>query len=311
MTRISSTAYQRRIGLAIALREGVAIALEARTRLRARMDRRERLHEAVDPGANNFADRLFQDFPVRIGRRAVAPADDEVHAHQRAFGKERIERADMTLVDVGQIVADRLAGVAAVKIPRHEDEHRHEAIEAVAPWQHAHARSLVELQDRQAEAIERVLVDLKQLVTRIGLQHIDQGLAGMSVGIEARAPHHGVDLAAQIRDGAGRARIGGRGEQADDADLAGEAAVAVEPLDPDIVHVDTPVYARAHSGFGDEQKPRLVEELANLRRHGHQLMAAPHHPHLALAQQAEAGLELRLERVFGGVEQVVPDGPGT
>src|SRR5207302_1471482 len=88
---------QRRIGLAIALREGVAIALEERTRLRARMDRRERLREAFDPGANNFRDRLFQGFPVRIGRRAVAPADDEVHAHQRAFGKERIERADMTL----------------------------------------------------------------------------------------------------------------------------------------------------------------------------------------------------------------------
>jgi hypothetical protein len=48
--------------------------------------------------------------------------------------------------------------------------------------------------------IERVLVELEQLVARIGLQHVDQGLAGMPLRVEAGALEHGVDLAAQIGD---------------------------------------------------------------------------------------------------------------
>jgi hypothetical protein len=213
----------------------------------------------------------------------------------------------MALVDIRQVVPDRLAGVAVVTIPRHEHEYRDEAVEAVAARQHPHARPLVELQDRQGEMIERVLVDLEQLVARIILQHVDQRLAGMPVGIEARTLDHGVDLAAQIRDGPRRVRIGGRGEQADDANLAGETAIGLKALEPDIVHVDAPVHARAHRGFGGEQKLRLVEEFANLRRHRHQLVAAPQHAHLALAQQAEPGLELGLELVLLGVEFVVAD----
>ena len=103
-------------------------------------------------------------------------------------GKERIERARRGLEGVGQIVADLRAHVAVVALARHVDEHRHEAVEAVAPRQHAHARPLVELQDRQRELVERVLVDLEQLVARIVLQHVDQRLAGMAVRIEAGAP---------------------------------------------------------------------------------------------------------------------------
>ena len=104
----------------------------------------------------------------------------------------------MTLIDLGEIVADRLAHAAVIAVARHIDEHRDEAIEAVAPREHAHARPLVELQDRQGEVVEHVLVDLEQLVARIGLQHVDQRLAGMSVRNEAGAFHDGRDLAAQI-----------------------------------------------------------------------------------------------------------------
>jgi hypothetical protein len=51
--------------------------------------------------------------------------------------------------------------------------------------------------------IERVLVDLEQLVARIGLQHVDQRLAGMRLRIEAGARQHGIDLAAQERESNG------------------------------------------------------------------------------------------------------------
>jgi hypothetical protein len=67
------------------------------------------------------------------------------------------------------------------------------------------------------------------------------------------------------------------------------------------------MHARAHGRFGGEQQLRLVQELADLRCHGHQLIAAPQHPHVAIAQQAEPGLELGLEHVLGGVEQIMAD----
>ena len=155
------------------------------------------------------------------------------------------------------------------------------------------------------ELEERVLVDLEQLVARIGLQHVDQRLAGMAVGIEAGAREHGVDLAAQIRDGAGRARIGGRGEQADDAELADQPAVRVEALDADVVHVDAPVHARAHGRLGDDQQRRLLQERADLRRDHQRLVPALQHPHVAGAQDAEPGVEHRIERVLAGGEGVV------
>ena len=214
----------RRIGLAIAVRrmrrDSARTARApwparrpARARRRARRSRCARSRRPPAPGSRGRDS----------ARRPSGAADDEMDAHQRSFRKERIEGADAAVVGLGEIVADRLAHVAVVAVARHVDEDRDEAVEAVAARQHAHARPLVELQDRQREVIQRVLVDLEQLVARIGLQHVDQRLAGMAVRIEAGARQHGVDLAAQIRDRAGRARIGGRGEQADDAELADRA----------------------------------------------------------------------------------------
>ena len=81
--------------------------------------------------------------------------------------------------------------------------------------------------------------------------------------------------------------------------------VGVELLDADIVHVGAPVHARAHRRLGDDQKLRLLEEFADFRRHRDKLVAAPQHLHVAVAQQAEPGLELRLERVLVGGEDVV------
>jgi len=70
--------------------------------------------------------------------------------------------------------------------PAHEDETPREEIEAVAPRHTRTPRPLVELLIVRA-AIERILVDLEQLVARVILQHIHQGLAGMPIRIEG--PH--------------------------------------------------------------------------------------------------------------------------
>ncbi len=220
-----------------------------------------------------------------------------MHAHQQAFGKERIEGAHAALVGGGEIIADRRADAAVEAIARHIDENRDEAVEAVAPRQHAHARPFVELQDGEREFVERVLVDLKQLVARIGLQHIHQRLAGMAVLIEPGAADDLIDLAPQIRDRAGRARIGGRGKQTAEAAFADQLAVGIEAFHTDVIHVHTPVHARAQAGLGDDQQARLLEEFTDLRRDGEELVAAAKEPHILRAQKPEPGLEVRLQLV--------------
>ena len=218
-----------------------------------------------------------------------------------------MEGADAALVGVGEIIADQLAVAAAVAVARHVDQNRDEAIEAVAPRQHAHARPLVELQHGEREVMQRVLVDLEQLVTRIVLQHVDQRLAGMAVEIEAGAVHHRFDLAAQIRDRAGRARIGGGGEQADDAELADQLAVGVEALHPHVIHVAAAMHARADRGFGDDQQCRLVEQRADLRRDLERRVPSLHRRHAARPHDAEPAREDGLQRVPAGAELVIAD----
>ena len=114
----------------------------------------------------------------------------------------------------------------------------------------------------------------------------------MAVGIEARTRQQRIHLAAQIRDGAGRARVGGRGEQADDAEFAGQIAVRVEALDADVIEIDAPVHARTHIGLRDDEGFRLIQKLPDFRRHHDGLSAAPQNLHVAAAQQTKAGFVL-------------------
>ena len=69
-------------------------------------------------------------------------------------------------------------------------------------------------------------------------------------------------------------------------------------LDADVVEIDAAVHARALCRLGHDDELRLVEELADFRRGGDELIAAEQEPHFRRAQQAEAGVEPRLERVL-------------
>src|SRR5262249_57948328 len=158
---------------------------------------------------------------------------------------------------------------------------------------------LVEIKDLEHKLKQQLLVDLKQFVARVALEHIDQRLAGMAVGIKARALHHRVDLAAQVRNGAGRARVDGRREQADDAELSYKAAFSVEALDADVIHDDAAVDARAHVGLGDDERLRLFEKLHDLRGDGDKLVPTPQYFHFARAQDAEPGFVFRLDLTLG------------
>ena len=265
----------------------------------------ERFVQAVDPAAHDGLDRAVERGAIGIRRFALGAADDEVHAHQRAFGEERIEGAHLAVERGGEIIADQRPDPSVVALARNVDEDRDETVETVAPRQHAHARTLVELQDGQREVIEQVFVDLKQLVARIGLQHVDQRLAGMARRIEAGAADDVVGLAPQIGNGAHRPRIGGRGEQPADAVFADQLAMPVEALDADIVHVDAAMHRRAQGRLGDDKEPGLLHERANFRRDDERLVPAQQRPHLARAQQPKPGLEHRFEHIGIAGEDVI------
>ena len=263
------------------------------------VDAPQLLAERVDPGAHDRLDRLLQARAIGIRRVARRSDDDEMDADERAFREKRVERAHPALVDAGKIIADSLAHVAVVALARDVDEDGNEAFEAVAPRQDAHARPFVELQHRHREMVERILVDLEKLVARIILQHIHQRLSGMSLGIKAGTLEDRIDLAAQIGNGPGGARVGRGGEEADDAELANKLADGVEALHANIVHVDVTVNARTPRGLGDDEQRRLVQQRTDLGRDHERLVPALHHPHVAGSQNAEPGFEHGLEGISG------------
>ena len=86
------------------------------------------------------------------------------------------------------------------------------AVKAITTRQYTHARALVQLQDRQRELVERILIDLKQFVARIGLEHVHERSARMALERESRARQDRLRLSAQIRDALGGVRIHVRGE---------------------------------------------------------------------------------------------------
>ncbi len=57
--------------------------------------------------------------------------------------------------------------------------------------------------------------------------------------------------------------------------------------------------ARPRRRLGDDQRRRRSEEFPQLRRDGDVVVAAPQHLDIAIAQQAEAGVVIRLQRIVG------------
>ena len=205
----------------------------------------------------------------------------------------------------GEVAADRRPQPIVGPLARDEHQHRHEPVEPVAPRQHPHARPFVELQHRRREREQRVLVDLEQFVARIGVENIRQRLAGMAVRQQAGARLDRRDLVAQIRDRPRRARISRRGEQADDAQFAGELTLRIETFEADVIEMHAAVHARARIRLGDDQKLRLLEERHDLRRDFQLLVATAQHIHALVAQNAKPGAGNALQPVAIAGERIV------
>ena len=173
---------------------------------------------------------------------------------------------------VGQISSDRRSDLAAIAVTGNVNQQRDIAIEAIPPRQHTQARSLVEMQDLQRKMIQRILIDLKQFVARISLEHIDQRLAGMAGRIETSAVDDALNFAPQIRNAVRGLGIGSRGEQTAEAMFADEFPGAIEALHPDIVEMHAPMHARTRARLGHDQERRFLQNRADLRGHSQRLV---------------------------------------
>src|SRR5262249_15576778 len=140
---------------------------------------------------------------------------------------------DLQPVGRGEPVArkvDQARGEAAIRVAAHEQPQ----LPAAGQAQHAYHR-----------AVEVVGGNLEQLVARVGLQDLHQGLAGVAARRQPGPVDHLGDLASDHWQVPYARPVGGRGEQAEEAALPHHIAVGVEELDADVVQVRRAVHGGA------------------------------------------------------------------
>ena len=132
--------------------------------------------------------------------------------------------------------------------------------------------------------VERVFLDLEQLVARIGFEDRQQRLAVVAVRVEAGAPQDALDPSAQQRHVFHQGVIGARREQADQTPLAGHPAIGVVGLRDHAIHRADAMDQRRAVGLDDQDVVRAAREA------GHRLAAAQarlEQPHLVAPQDAQ------------------------
>jgi hypothetical protein len=189
---------------------------------------------------------------------------DEVHAGGRRLTHPHGEldglAVEALLEDVGEALPD--GGVVAVA--RQEDQHADVAAVGVAAYEDAELAASARLHDAGRHRGELVDRRVEQLVARVGLERVDQGLAGVAVGVQADPVEHVLGLLAQQRDPPHRLGVGRAGEQAEEAALADDLARGVEHLDADVVEIRGAVHGGPGVGLGQDQQGGLARHLGDL-----------------------------------------------
>jgi hypothetical protein len=130
-------------------------------------------------------------------------------------------------------------------LARHEYQARYEAVERVAPHEQTRALPLLQPQDAKRDVVQRLAVDLEQLVARILFEDRHQRLGQMPLGQEARPPDHAGNLAPHQRDVLGRHHVDVGRVQPEKTPLTTHTPLGVEQLDADIVEIAGPVHGGA------------------------------------------------------------------
>src|SRR5262249_5626196 len=144
------------------------------------------------------------------------------------------------------------------------DQTRVEPVERVAPRKQADRAPLVEIDDSANDSDEVFNVRLEQLIARVGLEHVEYGLAVVSGRVESEILDDSRDFPAQHGNVTGTAVVGARRPQPEKAVLADDAALRVESLETDVVEILAPVHGCGRVGFGDDEHFAIARTRAHL-----------------------------------------------
>ncbi len=194
---------------------------------------------------------------------ALGQVDDEVHPGGRGLVDADRELDRLAVQLVLEDPLEPLADAGVVAVAGQVDQDRDVAAVGVAADEHPHRPPLAGAHRGLGHRRELVDGRVQQLVARVGLEGVHQGLAGVAARVEAAALEDLLRLLADQRDPHQALGVGRAGEQAEEAALAVDLAVLVEGLHADVVEVRRAVHGRAGVGLGQHQQGLL----ARLRLH--------------------------------------------
>ncbi len=223
--------------------------------------------EVVAPRTRGIGEPALELGDVDVGNvHALGRVDHEVDPRRRRLAHPHREldglAAEAGLEDLGESLAD--AGVVAVA--GQEDQDADIAPVGVATYEDAQLPSPAGLHDPRGHRRQLVDRGVEQLVARVGLEGVDEGLAGMAVGIEADLVEDVLRSLAQQRDPPHRLGVGRTREEAEEPTLADDLTGLVEHLHPDVVEVRRAVDGGAGVGLGQHQQGVLAGHLGDLGR---------------------------------------------
>src|SRR5262249_28445565 len=215
-------------------------------------------------------------------------------ADQRRFGEVDVEIGADAVERLFEQLYPPLSQLGRVIFARGVDQAGDEAVEGVAPHEEAESLPRAQVQDTRHYPQQFRLSDLEQLVARVGLDDVEQRLAGVAAGLDAGAQDDVRRLSAQQRDLRRFGAVCGRSEQPQKTMLAADLALLVEAFDADVIEVAGAVYGRARIGLGDVKKSRQAGEGAHVRRQGSDARSFP----FGLPQNSQPGVRQDAQRLF-------------
>ncbi len=166
----------------------------------------------------------------------------------------------------------------------------------VAADQHAYVAALVEIDDAAGDTDEVVDGCLEKFVPGIRLEHVHDGLAVMTLRIEAEVLDDALDFAPQYGNVPRASVVGRGGPQAEETMLAGDSPLGVEGLDADVIEVLGAMNAGGGIGLRKDEQLGLARFYAHVAaQHGR---AGAFASAFAIAEDAQSGSGVRDELIL-------------
>ena len=147
--------------------------------------------------------------------------------------------------------------------------------------------TLLQIQDAGGNIEQIVLTDLEQLVSRIGLQNIDEGFAVVAVRGVSGAVDDIANTATQQRNATWRQVVSDGRKQAHEQALADDPPLGIVAADNNRIHVHGAMYGRPMAGLGNRKKALTAHQV---RRIGTAAGCIFKHTQRRIAQHAETGV---------------------